>query len=104
MIETTDVNPDDWRRDPVVFPYRRREAPPPEDHIHISIPTGPSERRPNGVDDLWSSELPEHLRDDAPKLQCTACRRFTCATSELGQECRMPQPSGAHCVGRFVEV
>ncbi len=51
----------------------------------------------------WSTELPEHLRDDAPKQQCTACRRFTRARSEFGTDCRMPQPSGEPCTGLFVE-
>lgn len=70
------------------------------------IEFAPYERSGAGAaaDAAWLSEVPAHLRDDAPKQQCTACRRFTVDTSEFGADCGMPQPSGGRCTGRFAEV
>lgn len=44
---------------------------------------------------------PAHLRDDAPYQRCGRCRRRTYATSEFNTECRMTQPDGFPCGGRF---
>lgn len=44
---------------------------------------------------------PAHLRDDAPSQQCGRCGRYTWSPSEFGTECRMPQPDGYPCGGRF---
>jgi hypothetical protein len=46
-------------------------------------------------------DLPSRLRDDAPFQQCGRCRRKTWATSDFGTECRMTQPDGYPCGGRF---
>lgn len=43
--------------------------------------------------------LPYHLRDDAIGTKCSKCGRTT--WSEFHQECRMPQPDGSRCDGRF---
>jgi hypothetical protein len=51
--------------------------------------------------ELTQDEMPSHLRDDAPTQQCGRCRRFTWSPSEFGQECRMTQPDGFPCGGRF---
>jgi hypothetical protein len=47
------------------------------------------------------SSWPAHLRDDAPSQRCSRCGRNTWAVEEFGNECRMPQPSGKACGGRF---
>ena len=51
--------------------------------------------------DAGPYELPPHLRDDAPFAVCSRCQRKTWSTREFGQECRMPQPDGHSCGGRF---
>ena len=47
------------------------------------------------------STWPAHLRDDAPFARCGRCGRKTWSTEEFGRECRMPQPDGFPCGGRF---
>ncbi|MER7331698.1 MULTISPECIES: hypothetical protein [unclassified Micromonospora] len=47
------------------------------------------------------STWPAHLRDNAPSQQCGRCGRFTWSPSKFGAECRMPQPDGYPCGGRF---
>jgi hypothetical protein len=47
------------------------------------------------------STWPAHLRDDAPSQQCGRCGRYTWSASEFDTECRMPQPDGYPCGGRF---
>lgn len=47
------------------------------------------------------STWPAHLRDDAPRQPCGRCGRFTWSTSQFGQKCRMTQPDGQRCDGRF---
>jgi hypothetical protein len=64
-----------WHRSPVIFKYVRDQS-------------------------AW----PPHLRDDAPRQQCSGCGRFTFATSEFGQNCLMPQPDDALCSGTFGPV
>lgn len=49
------------------------------------------------------STWPAHLRDDAPNQQCGRCGRFTWDTAAFDTECRMPQPDGYPCGGRFGE-
>jgi hypothetical protein len=51
--------------------------------------------------DVDQSELPPHLRDDAPFAICGRCQRHTWATEDFGQEDRMTQPDGFPCGGRF---
>jgi hypothetical protein len=50
------------------------------------------------------STWPAHLRDDAPYQQCNSCGRKTWDVSEFGAACRMRQPDGFTCGGRFREV
>lgn len=47
------------------------------------------------------SGWPEWLRDDAPFQQCGRCKRKTWDKAEFGSECRMTQPDGYPCGGRF---
>lgn len=49
------------------------------------------------------STWPAHLRDDAPFVQCGRCGRKTWDTDAFGTECRMTQPDGFPCGGRFAE-
>lgn len=52
----------------------------------------------------WSADQstwPAHLRDDAPSQQCGRCGRYTRSPREFFAECRMPQPDGYPCGGRF---
>jgi hypothetical protein len=51
--------------------------------------------------ELTGDDLPAHLRPDAPTAICGRCGRESVAESEFGQECRMPQPDGYPCGGRF---
>lgn len=48
--------------------------------------------------------VPAHLRADAPRQQCSSCKRWTVATSDFGTTCGMPQPSGQACDGVFHEA
>ena len=63
--------------------------------------TPPTADVPTIVD---QSDWPAHLRDDAPRQRCNRCRRYTYALSEFGAECRMTQPDGWPCGGRFGSV
>lgn len=47
---------------------------------------------------------PIPLLDDSPSQQCGRCHRYTWAPEEFGQECRMTQPDGFPCGGRFQEL
>ena len=45
--------------------------------------------------------LPVHLLDDAPSRRCGRCGRTTWSVADFGGECRMSQPDGYPCGGRF---
>lgn len=47
------------------------------------------------------SDLPPHLRDDAPVGICNRCGRETVDVDQFGREDRMTQPDGNPCGGRF---
>ncbi len=51
--------------------------------------------------EIDQASWPAHLRDDAPSQRCSSCGRNTWAVEEFGNECRMTQPSGQACGGRF---
>lgn len=55
--------------------------------------------------ELTGDDLPNHLRFDGTevKAQCLRCKRWTWAEEEFGQECRMTQPDGFPCGGRFTD-
>lgn len=71
--------------------------------LHAPLPAGDDHQRmtTNGEFTADQSTWPAHLRDDAPRQQCSSCRRFTVATSEFGRTCNMPQPGGNRCTGTF---
>ena len=49
---------------------------------------------------LRGDMVPPHLRDDTFTLRCSGCGRKA-FTWQLGEICRMPQPSGETCFGVF---
>lgn len=51
--------------------------------------------------ELAGNDIPPHLRLDAPEAVCLRCKRHTWAAAEFGKECRMTQPDGFPCGGRF---
>lgn len=54
------------------------------------------------IEDGEQSELPYHLRMDAPALaECTDCHRQTWDVDEVGRACGMRQPNGSVCAGTF---
>ena len=53
--------------------------------------------------EFTAGDLPSWLRDDAPSAECLRCHRRTWSEEEFGQECRMTQPDGFPCGGRFTD-
>lgn len=52
----------------------------------------------------WTADQsmwPAHLRDNAPSQKCGRCGRTTYSPSDFDAECRMTQPDGFPCGGRF---
>lgn len=45
--------------------------------------------------------LPPHLRLDAQFVRCDTCGRKTWAKGEWGKRCKMLQPDGSKCRGKF---
>lgn len=43
--------------------------------------------------------LPPHLRERAPFLECSKCKRKSWSISEIQQVCSMTQPDGTKCDG-----
>ncbi len=57
------------------------------------------------------ADLPEHLRDDAPYVQCSRCKRKSFAATAgsvggfpAGAVCGFPQPDGENCPGTMLDA
>jgi hypothetical protein len=60
-----------------------------------------SDQTEEAMSEEFENSLPDHLRDDAPYVVCSACGRKSWTPGAEGERCDMPQPNGERCQGVF---